>query len=239
MPPNPWLAIDASTVPAVRARELRHAWELFLGDGELAAVRDPIAASWQRSHAAGVDPSGRRLAPVVADEDESSARWEMHPLGRVAPLIRDSLQAVARESGHVVVVSDADGMLLWIDGDARVRLDAADSMNFVEGALWSEGGAGTNAIGTALAADHAVQVHAAEHFSEVVHAWTCSAAPVHDPEDGRLLGVIDLTGLMPTVHPQSLAAVVAAARAVEADLRVRVQVRDARLRVRYLERMAS
>ena len=239
MPPNPWLAIDASTVPAVRARELRHAWELFLDEGALAAVRDPIAASWQRSHAAGVDPSGQQLAPVVADEDESSARWAMHPLGRVAPLIRDSLQSVVRESGHVVVVSDADGMLLWIDGDARVRLDAADSMNFVEGALWSEGGAGTNAIGTALAADHPVQVFAAEHFTEVVQRWTCSAAPIHDPDDGRLLGIIDLTGLIRSAHPHSLAVAMTTAQAVESHLRFALHERDARLRARHAERVTE
>jgi signal transduction histidine kinase len=130
-------------------------------------------------------------------------------------------------------------VLLWLDGDVRLRSAAAEAMNFVEGALWSETGAGTNAIGTALVADHALQVHAAEHFSEVVHGWTCSAAPVHDPEDGRLLGIIDLTALMAKAHPHSLGAVLAAARAVEADLRVRAQIRDAQLRLRYLERTAS
>jgi hypothetical protein len=239
MPPNPWLAIDAATVPAVHARELRHAWELFLGDGDLGAVRDPIAASWQRSHAAGVDPSGQRLAPVVADEDESSARWEAHPLARAAPLIRDSLQAVAAGSGHVIVVSDADGMLLWIDGDARVRLDAADSMNFTEGALWSEDGAGTNAIGTALAADHAVQVFAAEHFNEIVQRWTCSAAPIHDPDDGRLLGIIDLTGLYKSAHPHSLAVAITTAQAVESHLRCALHEQDARLRARHAERVTD
>ena len=83
-----------------------------------------------------------------------------------------------------MVVSDADGTLLWLEGAPRVRLAAANSMNFAVGALWSEGGAGTNAIGTALAADHAVQVFAAEHFNEVVQAWTCAAAPVHDPDTG-------------------------------------------------------
>jgi signal transduction histidine kinase len=136
-------------------------------------------------------------------------------------------------------VSGADGLLLWLDGDVRVRSGAADAMNFVEGALWDEAGAGTNAIGTAIAADHPVQVHAAEHFSEIVHGWTCSAAPVHDPDDGRLLGVIDLTGLVAKAHPHSLAAALVTARAVEADLRVRAQVRDARLRVRYLELIGS
>ena len=58
-----------------------------------------------------------------------------------------------------------------------MRMRAADSMNFAEGTLWSEGGPGTNAIGTALAAEHAVQVFASEHFNEVVQAWTCAAAP--------------------------------------------------------------
>jgi transcriptional regulator of acetoin/glycerol metabolism len=43
-------------------------------------------------------------------------------------------------------------MLLRIQGDERLRNRAADEMNFIEGALWSESGAGTNAIGTAVAA---------------------------------------------------------------------------------------
>jgi hypothetical protein len=49
-------------------------------------------------------------------------------------------------------------------------------MNFAEGTLWSEGGAGTNAIGTALALDHAVQVFGPDQFSDPVQRWTCSAA---------------------------------------------------------------
>jgi hypothetical protein len=61
------------------------------------------------------------------------------------------------------------GVLLSLEGNAKVRSRAADTMNFTEGALWSENGAGTNTIGTALAADHAVQIFATEHFNEVVH----------------------------------------------------------------------
>ena len=114
-----------------------------------------------------------------------------------------------------------------------MRLAAANSMNFAVGALWSEGGAGTNAIGTALAADHAVQVFAAEHFNEVVQQWTCAAAPVHDPETGAVLGIVDLTSRMSTVHPHSFAVAVATAGAVEAQLRVSMHERDLRMRSRY------
>ena len=236
---NPWLAIDAATPPQVRAREVRRAWERFVADGSLAAVRPPVADSWERSQAAGVDPSGARLAPVLADAEETSARWEVHPLAAAAPLVRDCLAQIADDSDHLIVVSDADGVLLWIDGNARVRFEAADSMHFAEGTLWSEGGAGTNAIGTAMAADHAVDVFAAEHFNEVVQGWTCSAAPVHDPDDGRLLGIIDLTGLARTAHPHSLAVAVTTARAVESHLRSSLDKSDARLRSRHGERVAA
>jgi signal transduction histidine kinase len=236
---DPWVAIDGTTDPLTHARKVRRFWEQFVEDGSLAAVRAPVADSWQRSQAAGVDPSGSSLAPVLADTDETSARWEQHPLGVAAPLIRDCLAAIADGSGHLIVVSDADGTLLWIDGNAKVRMDAAASMNFAEGTLWSEGGAGTNAIGTAMAADHALQIFAGEHFNEVVQRWTCSAAPVHDPDDGRLLGVIDLTGLAKTAHPHSLTIAETTARAVESHLRLVMRDRDARLRARHEERVAA
>jgi signal transduction histidine kinase len=239
MPTNPWVAMDATASPSLRARELRRIWDDYLSAGRLAQVRLPIAESWRRSQVAGIDPSRSRAPTLLADRRDVRERWDAHPLEVAAPVIRRWLGPVADESEQLIVVSGADGLLLWLDGDVRVRSAADDAMNFVEGALWNEAGAGTNAIGTALAADHPVQVHAAEHFSEVVHGWTCSAAPVHDPEDGRLLGVIDLTGPMAKAHPQSLAAALATARAVEADLRVRAQERDARLRLHHLDLMAS
>jgi signal transduction histidine kinase len=239
VPRNPWLAIDAATPPALRARELRRKWEQFVSGDGVRGVRAPVADSWQRSLEAGVDPSGSRLAPVAVDRDEALERWDLHPLAEAAPLIHACLAGIADESDHLIVVSDAAGVLLQLEGNARVRSQAADSMNFTEGALWSEQGAGTNAVGTALATDHAVQIFATEHFNEVVQAWTCSAAPVHDPETGELLGVIDLTGLEKNVHPHSLAVAMATARAVERQLCSRRRARHERLRARYQERITN
>ncbi|MEA2158673.1 MAG: hypothetical protein QOD66_1053 [Solirubrobacteraceae bacterium] len=236
---NPWLALNTTTVPVVRARELRQAWEEFLDDGQLTEVRAPIARSWERSSAAGVDPSAARVAPVITGAEETGERWAGHPLGLAADLIRSCLSPIADAEGNLIVVSDAEGVLLWVRGPDSVRLDAADAMNFTEGAGWGESDAGTNAIGTALAANHAVQVFAAEHFNEVVQQWTCAAAPVHDPDTGHLLGVIDLTGRMITAHPHSLACAQATAQAVESHLRCLMQERDAHLRACFEDRVTG
>jgi len=246
MSSNSWLAIDAGTAPMLRARELRFAWERFVaalgrnGDVEEPGdVREPIADSWRRSAEAGIDPTGHELAPVVADEDETRMLWQEHPLARMAPLIHECLAPIADEADHLIVVTDANGLLLIVEGGARLRMRAAETMNFAEGTLWSERGAGTNAIGTAIAADHAVQVFGPEHFNEVVQRWTCSAAPIHDPETGHVLGVIDLTGDFSSVHPHSLSVATATARAVEGSLRLELQEHDLRLRARYADRIAA
>jgi hypothetical protein len=100
-------------------------------------------------------------------------------------------------------------------------LRGAESMNFVPGARWDEGHAGTNAPGTALAVDHPLQIFATEHWSRPVQRWTCAAAPIHDPATGRLLGAIDVTGGDHLANPHSLALVRATALAAEAYLGTR------------------
>jgi hypothetical protein len=108
--------------------------------------------------------------------------------------------------------------MLWVEGDRRLR-DRAAGMHFVEGSCWGEAVAGTNAPGTALALDHAVQIYGSEHYRRPVQPWSCSAAPVHDPLTGRLLGAIDITGGDHVAAPHVLTLVRATAAAAESELR--------------------
>lgn len=124
------------------------------------------------------------------DDRELQARWAAHPLFPVLPVLRDLLSGATNESAHMLVISDARGVLMWIDGHRRV-IAATEDMHFVCGADWSEAGAGTNALGTAIAVDHPVQIFSAEHFNRAVHPWQCSGAPIHHPETGEILGVLD------------------------------------------------
>lgn len=221
-----WVAIDATEDRRRRALDLARAHDLWIA-GEAprrrstdVAVREVIQRSWQRSSDAGLDP-GHGLAPVQLAEEEVQARWADHPLAIATPILRGLIDDVGDED-HVALICDADGSLLWLDGRPHL-VERAREVHLQLGSVWSEQAAGTNAMGTALAEHHAVQVFSAEHFSTTVHGWTCSAAPVHDPTTGALLGVIDLTGDLATAHPHSLAVVNLAAKTIEQQLLLRAQ----------------
>jgi hypothetical protein len=235
---NPWVGLDLTADPMAWARLLRRAYEQAQGGAEPAPIlRDVITRSWERSRHAGVDPE-RGTAPSVLDEREARDRWEAHPLARFSQLVAQMLGSYTHAARHIVVIGDADGTLLWSDGHREV-LDASGGIAFVPGRVWTEAAAGTNGIGTALALGHPVQIFSAEHFNRNVHGWTCSGAPVRDPETGETLGVLDLSSGIRVAHPNSLALVTAVADVVTAQLRVELAERDARIKGRYLERLGS
>jgi len=188
------------------------------GDTRLADVRPLVRDSWERSLASLVGAEG--LPPMALSREELEEYRRAHPLATVMDMIRGLLlPGEAGESGVVVAVGDASGRLLWVEGDLDIRRRTGD-MGFVEGANWAEDAVGTAAPGTALRLDRSVQIHGAEHYNRLVQPWSCTAAPLHDPETRRLLGVIDVTGGAEAVTPQAQLLVDAAARAIESELLV-------------------
>lgn len=205
---------------------IERAHEEFVGGNEadprLTQVRTLVQDSWRRSLASLV--GAEALPPLDLSDAELEAYRSAHPLAGVMDMIR-SLLTPEPDSGVVVAVGDAAGRLLWVEGDRRIR-SLTGEMGFIEGANWSEQTVGTSAPGTALAIGRSVQIHGAEHFNRLVQPWPCTAAPVHDPQTRRILGVIDVTGQTEAATPQAQLLVDATARAVEAELLV------ARLRAR-------
>lgn len=187
-----------------------------VADVRLDDVRPLVRDSWRRSLASLV--GAEALPPLDLASAQLEEYRRAHPLAGVIDMIRGLLvPGDPDDSGVVVAVGDAAGRLLWVEGDRRVRALAGE-MGFVPGANWSEDAVGTSAPGTAIALDRSVQIRGAEHYNRLVQPWSCTAAPVHDPETRRILGVIDVTGGDQVVTPQAQLLVDATARAVEGEL---------------------
>ena len=180
---SPWVGIDPQVDPVRWSRLLRRAHELALSKGRPPSIlRDVVAHSWARAARAGVDPDGP--APKMLDAPETAQALAQHPVSHLLPLIESMLSEATEDARYFAVLSDAEGVLLWAGGHPEA-LQIAVAPGFLPGHLCSESAVGTNAVGTALELDHPVQIFSAEHFNRRLHGWTCSAAPIHDPETQR------------------------------------------------------
>ena len=193
-----------------------------------ARPRGVIWDSWQRLIAKGLRPD-RRTPPVATASTVEQLRQDSG-LTSVVDEVSRSLSALITTGDSIFALADAEGRVLWRSGTPKVLVNA-DKLGFVEGAHWAETTVGTNALGTALVSQRAVQVFCAEHYNRSQHPWTCAAAPIRDPGTGRVLGVIDVTGPAATVHPATLALIDTVARLAESQLRERRDQSLNRLRV--------
>ncbi|TYB56368.1 GAF domain-containing protein [Nonomuraea sp. PA05] len=193
--------------------------------------RHLIKASWRRSLDAGIDPEGKS-APLVCDPASIRDIRAAHPLQPLLPLLAQTLSGLADEAGHIMIVTDGDGRVLWREGNHAV-LSSADHIGLAAGHQWGEQNVGTNGIGTALATGRPVHVYSEEHLMRVLHIWSCSAAPITDPDSGRVIGCVDVSGTARTLHPATVALVAATAKLAETQLALRMHERDERLRRRY------
>ena len=199
--------------------------------------RAVVARSWSRVFETGLDPAGLNVrTPYPIEEIERRRRQS--PLSAVIGDLTQIVAPVADASQLLLVVTDADGVILWRNGSAKVRA-RADTLGFREGSVWTESAVGTNAIGTALAEAAPVQLFSGEHFEQSQHPWYCTAAPIHDPIGGDVLGIVDVSGPALTLHPAISALVDTAVRLAESQLWRRHEQRLDHLRTSAAPLLAS
>lgn len=210
-------AIRPGTNLSHYARELVRVHDAVIsGTRTTTSPRSVVARSWNRVLTAGLDPSQKNHRDPLPFE-EVLRRRRSSPLELVIDDLIQVVSGVADASRFLMVVTDAEGVVLWRAGAAAVR-SHADSLGFSEGAEWTESNVGTNAIGTALAEAAPVQLFSAEHFEQAQHPWYCTASPIHDPRTGDLLGIVDVSGPAMTLHPAIGALVETAVRLAESQL---------------------
>lgn len=169
-------------------RKVADARERFLTQQDVSPdiVREPILASWSRSHRRGVDADRIEL-PYVTDLDTDS------PLvTAAAPILRQLGEQLNAEPVSIIL-TDAQGVVLdRVDsGSAIARY--LDRVDLAPGFSYAERFVGTNGIGTALSEGRPTLVHGPEHYAENLERLACAGVPIRHPVQGTVLGALDLT----------------------------------------------
>ena len=165
---------------------------LDLGKVPVGLLPSIIEMSWERCLGYGLESgqnSGFDLLErgLLAEQLEKNRNLLIH-----AQPVMDVLFDQIVDTQNVIVLANDNGYILHSCGDPEF-LTQAERVALAPGAEWSEESRGTNAIGTALAINAPVVVNGQQHFLAANHFLTCSASPIFDP-NGRLIGVLDLTG---------------------------------------------
>ena len=177
-------------------------------------ISERLNQSWQRSLSHGLVPAGRAPgAPHASAPQLARALEQQQALVAHARPVMEFLAEQTRDTNSMVILADAQGMLLQALGDAPF-LDRAQRVALRPGANWHEQWRGTNAIGTALADGAPTVVHGGEHFLARNGFLTCTAAPIFDPA-GRTLGALDISGDHRSYHRHTLGLVRTAANMIE------------------------
>lgn len=198
------------------ALALRQARSHLLQYGECLSgtLDERIARSWRRSLEAGVMPTGRLME--IDLRPDNALRYALATnqdlLAHSQPVM-DYLYQQVKRSQSMVILADKQATLLHTMGDVDF-LNKAERVALSSGSCWQESYRGTNAIGTSVAESSSVEINGTEHFLERNGFLTCAASPIMSA-DGKLLGVIDISGDLRNRHPHTLGLVNMAARMIE------------------------
>lgn len=176
------------TEEQIRQARRRYFDERLMPDG----VRHAVLRSWMRCSEMGLRDRGEAALDPLADSVLAEQRERQRRLMELCRPELELLEADARDTGSIILLSDAEGLILDSIGDTGFASRAA-RVALRPGVVWSEAATGTNAIGLALAERRAASVHGAEHFFGTHAALSCNASPITDPR-GAMMGVLDISG---------------------------------------------
>jgi transcriptional regulator of acetoin/glycerol metabolism len=178
---------------------------------------DPLVTCWERVRALGLPVDGSAEPWAITSSELRVRRERLGGLLRTESALLGPIATDFASRSLVSILADADGVVLHRHGGGAFS-DGAALVRLVEGACWSEGKRGTNAIGTALVEQRPVAVLGSAHFEHKNAGLFCYATPVRDAF-GEVVCVLDVTGPM-ALHAEAVGvAVRAAGSALELLLR--------------------
>ncbi len=200
-------------------------------------IPDDILESWLRCRALGVDPFQKPAILILSEEEIRDMLDENEIFIHASDLFMNNLYRFLQDGHFLVSLFDRNGYILKVIGDDHY-IDLARKNDLVVGALWDEKTVGNNTAGTVSSVKRPIQIFGPQHYNKVFHLHTTSSAPIFDP-DGNFIGGLSLTGCYYRSNPHTLGMAVAAAQAIENELKTRKALAQAQLCSTYQHTVIS
>jgi transcriptional regulator of acetoin/glycerol metabolism len=194
----------------------RHAERIFevVRGGSHDQGNEVLLRSWDRClNKYRLNPSRRNDPSIVSAtslEERCTRRADVIDCARYE---MTTLYQQLADLESAVVLTDTDGVIVHMVSSPEFAADASP-LGLRCGGVWSEVEAGTNGMGTCLAAGAPVSVRREDHFFTAFTQLTCSAVPVFDPS-GEIAAVLDVTSRSTLMQQHVLVLLGMTARMIE------------------------
>jgi sigma-54 dependent transcriptional regulator, acetoin dehydrogenase operon transcriptional activator AcoR len=184
---------------------------------DISVVPGEILESWARCKTMGVNPLDSPKINILSENDLQTLLQKNMKLISASRPFMNQLYHLVKSSRFNVSLFDKDGVILEVMQDKQYEETSLASVWLV-GTQWSENIAGNNAAGTAIFYKKPIRIFGSQHYCHAYHKYAVSSAPIFSPE-GELIGGITIIGYHFGAHPHTLGIAVAAAQAIENELR--------------------
>src|SRR6267143_558555 len=212
-PPGP-RPHEEETMPQPNGNHARLVDSVIRGTSRDVCAPEYVKRSWLRCvDEYGLDPESNALPAVVSSQELTIRKERSLELMSFADAEMAHLYGQLAGSGHSIILTDGDGVLLSYYGDPSFK-GAASRAGLVPGAVWSERYGGTNGMGTCLLERRPLIVHREQHFLARNIGLTCCAAPIFDHRS-ELVAVLDASGESDRAQQHTLVLVNMSAQMIE------------------------
>jgi sigma-54 dependent transcriptional regulator, acetoin dehydrogenase operon transcriptional activator AcoR len=175
---------------------------------------DVVAQSWTRClHKYSLHPAKAYDPSFVARVELEERRERLSDVIACARYEMATLYQQLADTETAVVLTDPDGVIVHVVSSPEFAAEVGP-LGLRVGGVWSETAAGTNGMGTCLAAGGPVSVRRDDHFYALFTQLTCSAVPVYDPS-GEITAVLDVTSRSSLMQQHLLVLLGMTARMIE------------------------
>ncbi len=159
----------------------------------MATGRDEIVVqSWLRClEQHRLDPAQNCEAFIVPDHKLREHRQQSEELINIARSGLEHLFQQVAGQNYVLLLSDRQGVTVEFLGDPLFDNNLRKAGLYM-GSEWSEGRAGTCAVGACMETGEALTIHQTDHFDNTHTPLSCTAAPIYDMR-GSLNAVLDIS----------------------------------------------